>query len=118
MTNINVLDPGASPLDYYGFELRRLREAAELTQRQLGDILNYTGSLVGQIETARKVPTREFSERVDAALGTGGLLSRLVPLVMRTQLPAWFQQVAELESRADFAERLLKEKARDPEERR
>ncbi|GHI95963.1 helix-turn-helix domain-containing protein [Streptomyces olivaceus] len=100
MTHINVLDPGASALDYYGFELRRHREAAGLTQRQLGDIVNYTGSLVGQIETARKLPTQEFSERIDAALGTGGLLSRLVHLVMRSQLPAWFQQVAELEVRA------------------
>lgn len=100
VTNINVLDPGASPLDYYGFELRRLREAAGLTQRQLGDIVNYTASLVGQIETARKLPTPEFSQRVDAALNTGGVLSRLVILVMRSQLPAWFQQVAELEVRA------------------
>ncbi|MGW1780405.1 helix-turn-helix domain-containing protein [Streptomyces sp. NPDC002143] len=100
MTHINVLDPGASPLDYYGFELRRLREAAGLTQQQLGDILNYTGSLVGQVETARKVPTPEFSERVDAALGTGGLFSRLVELVLRSQLPAWFRQVAELQARA------------------
>ncbi|MET8567006.1 helix-turn-helix transcriptional regulator [Streptomyces sp. NPDC004783] len=100
MTHVNILDPGASPLDYYGFELRRYREAAGLTQRQLGEIVNYTGSLVGQIETARKLPTPEFSERVDAALGTGGLLSRLVTLVMRSQLPAWFQQVAELEVRA------------------
>ncbi|WP_261718234.1 helix-turn-helix transcriptional regulator [Streptomyces sp. FZ201] len=100
MTNINVLDPGASALDYYGFELRRYREAAGLTQRQLGDILNYTGSLVGQIETARKLPTVEFSQRADAALNTGGILSRLVVLVMRSQLPAWFQQVAELQARA------------------
>ncbi|MGV9286155.1 helix-turn-helix domain-containing protein [Streptomyces sp. NPDC003719] len=100
MTHVNILDPGASPLDYYGFELRRYREAAGLTQRQLGEIVNYTGSLVGQIETARKLPTPEFSERVDAALGTGGLLSRLVTLVMRSQLPGWFQQVAELEARA------------------
>ncbi|MER6524621.1 helix-turn-helix transcriptional regulator [Streptomyces sp. NPDC001508] len=100
MTHINVLDPGASPLDFYGFELRRHREAAGLTQRQLGDILNYTGSLVGQIETARKLPTQEFSERADAALETGGLLSRLIALVMRSQLPAWFREVAELEARA------------------
>ncbi|WP_171110970.1 MULTISPECIES: helix-turn-helix transcriptional regulator [Streptomyces] len=100
MTHINVLDPGASPLDYYGYELRRHREAAGLTQRQLGEIVNYTGSLIGQIETARKLPTPAFSERVDAALGTGGLLSRLTELVLRSQLPAWFQQVAELEARA------------------
>ncbi|MFF0887787.1 helix-turn-helix domain-containing protein [Streptomyces sp. NPDC003456] len=100
MSHVNALDPGASPLDYYGYELRRHREAAGLTQRQLGDIVNYTGSLVGQIETARKVPTPEFSERADAALGTDGLFSRLVELVLRSRLPAWFQQVAELEVRA------------------
>ncbi|WP_371580669.1 Scr1 family TA system antitoxin-like transcriptional regulator [Streptomyces sp. NBC_01314] len=100
MTQIHTLDPGASPLDYYGYELRRCREAASLTQKQLGDILGYTASLVGQIETARKCPTLEFSERVDVALETGGLLSRLAVLVMRSQLPAWFQQVAEIEVRA------------------
>ncbi|MFD5846236.1 helix-turn-helix domain-containing protein [Streptomyces chartreusis] len=100
MTHINTLDPGASPLDYYGFELRRYREEAGLTQKKLGDIVYCTGSLVGQIETARKLPTLPFSERADIALGTGGLLSRLHELVMRSQLPAWFQQVAELESRA------------------
>ncbi|MCL6732733.1 helix-turn-helix domain-containing protein [Streptomyces neyagawaensis] len=100
MTQINTLDPGASPLDYYGYELRRCREAAGLTQKQLGSILGYTASLIGQIETARKVPTLEFSERADVALGTDGLLSRLLTLVMRSQLPSWFQQVAELEARA------------------
>ncbi|GGT46071.1 transcriptional regulator [Streptomyces kurssanovii] len=98
--HLNALDPGASPLDYYGYELRRHRETAGLTQKQLGAIVSYTGSLVGQVETARKLPTAEFSERVDAALGTGGLLSRLLGLVLRSQLPAWFQQVAELEARA------------------
>ncbi|QNP72981.1 helix-turn-helix transcriptional regulator [Streptomyces roseirectus] len=100
MTHINVLDPGASPLDYYGFELRRFREAAGLTQGQLGDIINFTGSLIGQIENARKVPTLDFSQRIDAALNTDGFFSRLVILVLRSQLPAWFQQVAELEARA------------------
>lgn len=100
MTQINTLDPGASPLDYYGYELRRYRDAAGLTQRQLGDIVNYTGSMIGQIETARKLPTQDFSQRADVALGTGGALTRLVELVMRSQLPGWFRQVAELQARA------------------
>lgn len=102
MTHIRDLDPSASPLDYYGAELRRLREAADLNQKQLGSIIYCTGSLVGQIETARKVPTREFSERVDAALGTEGAMSRLVGLVLRSQLPSWFRQYAELEARATY----------------
>ncbi|GAA3128285.1 helix-turn-helix domain-containing protein [Streptomyces rectiviolaceus] len=102
MVRINELDPSASPLDYYGSELRRLREAASLKQGQLGGIIFCTGSLVGQIETAKKVPTRDFSERVDAALGTDGVFSRLVGLVLKSQLPTWFQAYAEMEARATF----------------
>ncbi|MEW1642030.1 helix-turn-helix transcriptional regulator [Streptomyces sp. NPDC091219] len=98
--HITTLDPGASALDYYGYELRRYREAAGLTQRQLGAVVSYTGSLIGQIETAKKLPTVEFSRAVDAALDTGGLLTRLLDLVLRSQLPAWFRQVGELEARA------------------
>ncbi|MFJ6935850.1 Scr1 family TA system antitoxin-like transcriptional regulator [Streptomyces sp. NPDC101132] len=102
MVNIRDLDPSASPLDYYGSELRRLREDAGLKQGQLGSIVFCTASLIGQIETAKKVPTRDFSERVDAALGTGGFFSRLVGLVLRSQLPTWFQAYAEMEARAAY----------------
>ncbi|MET9700530.1 helix-turn-helix transcriptional regulator [Streptomyces sp. NPDC006529] len=102
MVNIRDLDPSDSPLDYYGSELRRLREAAGLKQSQLGDIIYCTGSLIGQVENARKVPTRDFSERLDAALGTDGQFSRLVGLVLRSQLPVWFRAYAEMEARAAY----------------
>ncbi|MFG2482664.1 helix-turn-helix transcriptional regulator [Streptomyces virginiae] len=102
MVKIRELDPSASPLDYYGYELRRLREAAGLKQAQLGEIIFCTGSLIGQIETTKRVPTRDFSERVDAALGTGGVFSRLVGLVLRSVLPTWFQPYAEMEARASY----------------
>ncbi|MFE0508953.1 helix-turn-helix domain-containing protein [Streptomyces sp. NPDC058964] len=96
------LDPSASPLDYYGYELRRAREAAGLTLARLGSAVFCTGSLIGQIETAARVPQRDFSERLDAALGTDGLFSRLVGLVLRNQLPSWFQPFAELEAKATY----------------
>ncbi|CAM5572495.1 helix-turn-helix domain-containing protein [Streptomyces narbonensis] len=102
MVNIRSLDPSASPLDYYGSELRRLREEANLGQAQLGSILYCTASLIGQIETAKKVPTRQFSERLDAALMTGGVFTRLVGLVLKSQLPTWFQPYAELEAKATY----------------
>ncbi|MER8040750.1 helix-turn-helix domain-containing protein [Streptomyces hydrogenans] len=102
MVNIRSLDPSASPLDYYGSELRRLREDSGLSQADLGAIVFCTGSLVGQIETARKVPSREFSERIDAALMTGGFFTRLVGLVLRSQLPSWFQEYAEMEAKAAY----------------
>ncbi len=44
MVNIRDLDPSASPLDYYGSELRRLREEAKLKQEDLGGIVFCTGS--------------------------------------------------------------------------
>ncbi|MFH8471930.1 helix-turn-helix transcriptional regulator [Streptomyces sp. NPDC018000] len=102
MANIQTLDPSASPLDYYGWELRRQREANNLKQGQLGDIIFCTGSLIGQVETTKKVPTRDFSERLDAALGTDGVFSRLIGLVLRSQLPTWFQPYAEMESCAAY----------------
>ncbi|MER6128760.1 helix-turn-helix transcriptional regulator [Streptomyces sp. NPDC001795] len=102
MANIRELDPSASPLDYFGSELRRKREAAGMKQAELGSSIFCTGSLVGQIETARKVPTRDFAERVDAALGTDGEFSRLVGLVLRSQLPSWFQAYAEMEAKAAY----------------
>ncbi|MFD5504509.1 helix-turn-helix transcriptional regulator [Streptomyces sp. NPDC127061] len=102
MANIQTLDPNASPLDYYGWELRRQREAHSLKQGQLGEIIFCTGSLVGQIETTKKIPTRDFSERVDAALGTDGVFSRLVGLVLRSQLPTWFQPYADMEAKAAY----------------
>ncbi|MGW0761927.1 helix-turn-helix domain-containing protein [Streptomyces sp. NPDC002814] len=102
MPNIRQLDPTASALHYYGSELRRLRELAGLKLGQLGDIMFCTGSLIGQIETAHKVPTRDFSERVDAALMTDGTFSRLVGLVLRSQLPTWFQPYADMEAKATY----------------
>ncbi|MEV7595156.1 helix-turn-helix transcriptional regulator [Streptomyces sp. NPDC089922] len=102
MVQARDIDPSASPLDYYGYELRRLREAAGLKQAQLGSIIFCTGSLIGMVENGRRVPTRDFSERVDAALDTGGHFSRLVGLVLRSVLPTWFQAYAEMEARAAY----------------
>ncbi|MET9146439.1 helix-turn-helix transcriptional regulator [Streptomyces sp. NPDC004042] len=102
MVNVKQLDPSASPLDYYGAELRRLREAANMTLKELGESIFCTGSLIGQVETALKVPTRDFSARVDAAFNTEGFFSRLVGLVLRCQLPNWFQPFAEMEAKASY----------------
>ncbi|WP_405992034.1 helix-turn-helix domain-containing protein [Streptomyces sp. NBC_00986] len=102
MVHVRQLDPSASPLDYFGYECRRLREAAGLTLEGLGKILFCTGSLIGQIETAQKVPTRNFAERLDAAFMTDGSFTRMIGMVLRSQLPNWFQPYAEMEAKAAF----------------
>lgn len=100
MANIKELDPGASPLHYFGAELRRLREKAELTLAQLGSIVYLTGSMIGQIETATKTPKEEHIPRFDMAVDADGALVRLWELVKRHRLPGWYQQIAEMERAA------------------
>ncbi|MFE3719894.1 helix-turn-helix domain-containing protein [Streptomyces cyaneofuscatus] len=102
MANIQTLDPTLSPLNYFGSELRRMREALGLKQNELGAMLYCTGSLIGQIETTKKVPTRQFAEAVDQALRAEGYFSRLVGLVLRSQLPSWFRPYADMEAKATY----------------
>ncbi|POX39076.1 transcriptional regulator [Streptomyces sp. Ru73] len=100
MANVKCLDPGASPLHFFGAEVRRLRERAGLTLAQLGEIVYLTGSMIGQIETAAKVPKDEHIPRIDTALGADGALVRLWEMVKRHRLPAWFRRIAHLEATA------------------
>lgn len=94
------LDPSASVLAFFGSELRRLRLAAGLSQERLGEIVNYTGALVGLIETASRTPSRDFAERCDGALGAEGGLVRLWPLVSSHRFPSWFRGYVEMEATA------------------
>ncbi|MFF0387507.1 Scr1 family TA system antitoxin-like transcriptional regulator [Kitasatospora sp. NPDC004615] len=100
MPNPRDLDPSASMAALFGSELRHLREAAGLSQESLGEVLGYTGSLVGQIETAKRSPTQEFAERLDGALATGGRFSRLWPHVVKEPFPDYFRTYASLEPKA------------------
>jgi transcriptional regulator with XRE-family HTH domain len=71
------LDSAASVLAFFGAELRRLRTDADMSQEQLAERVNYSAALVGMVETARRMPSRDFAERCDGALGTHGTLARL-----------------------------------------
>ena len=94
------LDPSASVAAFFGAELRRYREAADLSQERLGEVIGYSGRLIGLVETARRTPSGDFADRCDAALGTDGTLARLWPLLNRDRFPSWFRGYAELEATA------------------
>jgi transcriptional regulator with XRE-family HTH domain len=100
MSALRDLDPSSSVLAFFGAELRRLRTVAGVSQEELGQRITYSGSLVGMIETARRAPTRDFAERCDDSLVTGGVLARLWPLVSQEALPRWFRPFAEIERTA------------------
>ena len=99
-------EAGASPLALFGAELRHYRAAAGLSQEQLGDRIGYSAALVGAVETARRMPTEDFTARCDQVdeLGTGGALLRL-RAHLRDQLhrqvwPPWFREWPSIEREA------------------
>lgn len=75
------LTPHASPRDYFGAELRRLRELAGLSTTQLGELVHYSGDLIAKIEKAERWPRPGLAAALDEALGTDGSFARLLPLV-------------------------------------
>ncbi|WP_410538519.1 helix-turn-helix domain-containing protein [Streptomyces sp. KL2] len=100
MTEPRQLDPYASPKTFYGAELRRLREAAGLTQSQLGERAFCSGTYVGQFETAVRRPQPDTSRLFDEILGSGEHLQRLCRLARENKYPDYFADAAELEQMA------------------
>jgi transcriptional regulator with XRE-family HTH domain len=54
------LDPGASPLHFFGAEVRRAREAADMTLADLGALVPCDASTVSKIEAGLLRPTPRF----------------------------------------------------------
>jgi transcriptional regulator with XRE-family HTH domain len=74
--------------DEFGRELRRRRTRAGLTQRELAVHVRYSRETVAAVERGRRFASRQFAVRCDEVLGTGGVLTRLWPLVETMQLAA------------------------------
>lgn len=69
----------------YTQELRRAREAAGLSQEELAQKAHYSVSLVSQVESGQRNPTRDFTEAAEEVLGTAGLLTRIREYALREQ---------------------------------
>jgi transcriptional regulator with XRE-family HTH domain len=90
----------SSALGLFAAELRHARAARGLTQEALAEKIAYSPSLVGMIETGRRIPTLDLAERCDAALETSGVLTRMHRLVATEAYPSWFRPWVELEKAA------------------
>ncbi|GAA2810514.1 helix-turn-helix transcriptional regulator [Kitasatospora sp. CM 4170] len=102
MPNPRNLPSGKTPREYYGSELRRLREAAcpRMSQEKLGQLTFVSGGYIGQLEQAVRVPQLDLSIRIDKALATGGVLERLHELLEFSRFPDFFKHAAEHEAQA------------------
>ncbi|MET9595474.1 helix-turn-helix transcriptional regulator [Streptomyces sp. NPDC006516] len=94
------LDPYANPRAFYGAELRRLREAAGLSQNELGERVFCSGTYIGLFEAAERRPQMEISRALDELLDSGEHLQRLCRLARTSKVAGYFADAAELQQRA------------------
>ncbi|MEV7006997.1 helix-turn-helix transcriptional regulator [Streptosporangium sp. NPDC051022] len=82
-------DPHA-PQAIWGRELRHHRRIAGLTQAQFAARVHFSESLVSGIETGQLPASPDFARVADTALGTDGLLLRLLDWRKGQVFPSWF----------------------------
>lgn len=86
------IEPTESMAALFGSRVRRLRNAAGLTQAELGEKTHVVSTRITQIErTSGAKPTLELARALDAALGADELLVDLWPYVYRETFPDWAQ---------------------------
>jgi transcriptional regulator with XRE-family HTH domain len=93
-----------SPREFYGEELRLRREAAGLTQSELGERVICSGSLIAHFEAGRRKPRPDLAERLDAALGTEGFFVRMLRTLDTFRFADHFAAAADAEQLATVIE--------------
>ena len=89
-----------------GKQLKVLREAAGLSQRELGAATHCGEALISSIERGVRTPQPAFMRLADEVLGARGVLRAAIPDVekalakARTRHPDWFRDFAEAEAEA------------------
>jgi transcriptional regulator with XRE-family HTH domain len=93
-------DGPQNALQMFAQELKAQREAAGLTQEELGRLMGYSASVIAKLETCRTVPSPQHAERADAALKTPGTFKRLRQVMINSTYAAWVRALLEMEERA------------------
>jgi Domain of unknown function (DUF5753)/Helix-turn-helix domain len=100
---VRVLDPGASPLHFFGAEVRHARVAAGMSQAELGALAHCDGSVVSRVEAGLAEPPEGFPEACDAAFpDRGGFYARFWrdQQSWRGPYPPWFLDWLVIERKA------------------
>ncbi|WP_345748400.1 helix-turn-helix transcriptional regulator [Streptomyces sp. ODS28] len=94
------LDPTASVAALLGCKVRRLREAAGLTQGELGRKAYTSHARIAQVELATVPPGKDLTQRLEAALGVTDVLMELWRLISRSPYMEWAQRFMVLQQEA------------------
>jgi transcriptional regulator with XRE-family HTH domain len=91
-----------TPMAIWGRELKHYRQAAGLTQAELAQEINYSTSLISQVETGQVPGTEAFAKACDKELNTGGALSRTLDYRKGSVFPSWLLKWITYEEGADI----------------
>ncbi|MGH3309117.1 MAG: helix-turn-helix domain-containing protein [Streptomyces sp.] len=99
-----TLTPDKSARHFFGAELRRHRETAQLSLVQMATIVTSSKSTLARIETAELMPPPDLPGKLDLALGAEGFFSRLYELAKREAHPDQYRRYMDFEARAEVIE--------------
>lgn len=97
---MSLLEPYSNPFAFFASEMKRVRAKLSMTQERLADAAGYAASTVAAIETCRLLPSEDFAQHIDKALGSDGHFERLQALVDQTSVLPWFRDLVETERSA------------------
>ncbi|MBP2582076.1 transcriptional regulator with XRE-family HTH domain [Streptomyces sp. PvR006] len=84
---------------FFGEVLKERREAAGLTQEELGGRVFVSGAYIGLFEQGIRKPQLDVAQRIDVVLQTGGIFERTVrKLINKSPYASYFHAVADLEA--------------------
>ncbi|MFD5322019.1 Scr1 family TA system antitoxin-like transcriptional regulator [Streptomyces sp. NPDC127098] len=91
-----------NPLQRFGRDVRQVRLARNLTQKNLGRATGYSEAYVSRVEAGKMLPrpSERFATGCDTAFGTGSLFTDLLRRIDDGDHPSWFSPYLDLERKA------------------
>ncbi|MCT4352775.1 helix-turn-helix transcriptional regulator [Streptomyces sp. Je 1-79] len=84
--------------EFFGDLLKERREAASLSQSELGRLVFVSGGYIGLFEQGIRKPQLDVAQRIDEVLQTGGIFERTWrKLINKSPYAEYFQAAADLE---------------------
>ncbi|MGP8301936.1 helix-turn-helix domain-containing protein [Streptomyces inhibens] len=91
-----------NPLQRFGRDVKQVRLARKLTQKNLGKAAGYSEAYVSRVEAGKMLPrpSEKFAKGCDTAFGTGELFEGLLRRIDEGDHPSWFVPYLNLERKA------------------
>ncbi|WP_030345512.1 helix-turn-helix domain-containing protein [Streptomyces sp. NRRL S-1022] len=93
-------DSNVEFLRCFGRQMKLLREAAGLTQPELGSQVGYGEAQIAAVEQGRRIPKPELIDAVDQVVGARGVLVAMKDEVAKARYPSFFRKFVSYEAEA------------------